>query len=151
MKSAKHSAALGFEVLELPMNITPIAAPQNPHNEDMITQLDPALIRLFEHPNRDESFFKSPAYFALRFAILITRGNTVPVRVHPTTEDSSFLYAADYGICRIRCCLELGLEVTASCLNSSKIACVCSGGMPSPVWLLSVVTTNLFLPLALMP
>lgn len=95
------------------MDITPIAVPQNPQNEDTITRLDPASIRLPQHPNRDETFFKSPAYFALRAAILTSRGNTVPVRVHPTIEDPSFLYAADYGICRIRCCLELGFEVTA--------------------------------------
>lgn len=96
------------------MNNTSIAAPQSPHYEDTITQLDPALIQLPEHPNRDETFFKSPAYFALRSAILTTRGNTVPVRVHPlAVDESSFQFAADYGICRIRCCLELGLKVTA--------------------------------------
>ena len=95
------------------MNITPIAVPQNPHNEDTITRLDPSLIRLPKHPNRDETFFKSPTYFALRAAILTTRGNAVPVRVHPISGDPSFLYVADYGICRIRCCLELGFDVTA--------------------------------------
>ncbi len=96
------------------MNIAPIAAPQDPHSEDTITLLDPALIQLPEHPNRDETFFKSAAYFALRSAILTTRGNTVPVRVHPLVGgESSFQFAADYGICRIRCCLELGIKVTA--------------------------------------
>jgi len=96
------------------MNIAPIAAPQDPHSEDTITLLDPALIQLPEHPNRDETFFKSAAYFALRSAILTTRGNTVPVRVHPNaSSDSPFQFAADYGICRIRCCLELGIKVTA--------------------------------------
>ena len=95
------------------MNITPTAAPQSPHSEDTITQLDPALIQLPQHPNRDETFFKSPAYFALRSAILTTRGNTVPVRVHPIAGEPPYTFAADYGICRIRCCLELGLKVTA--------------------------------------
>lgn len=96
------------------MNNAPIAAPLSPHSEDVITQLDPALIQLPEHPNRDETFFKSPVYFALRSAILTTRGNTVPVRVHPLVgSDSTFQFAADYGICRIRCCLELGIKVTA--------------------------------------
>ena len=95
------------------MNIAPIAAPQDPHFEDTITQLDPALIQLPEHPNRDETFFKSAAYFALRSAILTNRGNTVPVRVHPISGEPPYTFAADYGICRIRCCLELGLKVTA--------------------------------------
>lgn len=95
------------------MNITPTAAPQSPHSEDVIKQLDPALIQLPEHPNRDETFFKSAAYFALRSAILTTRGNTVPVRVHPISGEPRYTFAADYGICRIRCCLELGLKVTA--------------------------------------
>lgn len=96
------------------MNLTQIAVPMNSHTDDLIAQVDPALIQLPEHPNRDESFFKSPAYFALRSAILTTRGNTVPVRVHPIEADtSSFQFAADYGICRIRCCLELGIKVTA--------------------------------------
>jgi len=95
------------------MNIASIAAPQDPHSEDTITQLDPALIQLPEHPNRDETFFKSAAYFALRSAILTTRGNTVPVRVHPIAGEPPYTFAADYGICRIRCCLELGIKVTA--------------------------------------
>lgn len=96
------------------MTITPIAATQNPHSDDTITQLDPAQIQLPEHPNRDETYFKSPPYFALRSSILTTRGNIVPVRVHPLVgSDSTFQFAADYGICRIRCCLELGIKVTA--------------------------------------
>lgn len=38
----------------------------------------------------------------------------MPVRVHPLVgSDLTFQFAADYGICRIRCCLELGIKVTA--------------------------------------
>jgi ParB family chromosome partitioning protein len=94
------------------MNLTQIAVPMN-SQEDIIAQLDPGLIQLPEHPNRDESFFKSAAYFALRSAILTTRGNTVPIRVHPISGAPPYTFAADYGICRIRCCLELGITVTA--------------------------------------
>ena len=95
------------------MNSTNISSSPNAPQDDIIIKLDPALIQLHKHPNRHEGYFKSPEFYALKSSISAARGNTVPVRVHPVqgSPDQPIQYEVDYGVCRIRCCVELDLKV----------------------------------------
>lgn len=97
------------------MNKTQNSATDIAANEDVIRKLDPASIRLSENPNRDESHFKSNEFFNLQASVALSRGNTVPIRVHriPDSEGKPQQYEIEYGLCRLRCCTELGIDVLA--------------------------------------